>query len=70
MDADRTTAMRELLHDGWLKSLSAEIQAEVMVDAPIDILRDIIWYLPDVLKVDAVAQIEHKLKARNKRRKH
>lgn len=37
-DQERSTALRELEGRGWLKSLSPKVQAEVMMEAPNEIL--------------------------------
>ena len=54
---EKTTAMKELLGNGWLKNLSAESQAEVMRDAPWEIL-SALKHLPEVFKPETLRMIQ------------
>jgi len=63
---DKAAAMKELIKDGWIKNLSAEIQAEVMQDAPLEILQAM-KSLPNIFKTDAIMIIQHQLDKKYKK---
>lgn len=64
----KVIAMRELYGDGWLKNLSAENQAEVMKDAPEEILKAL-KSLQHIFKYDAILLIQHELDKKYKKTK-
>lgn len=61
---EKTIAMKELVGDGWLANLSAQIQAEVMVDAPMEILQAM-KYAPNIFKEDTIILVEYMLRTKN-----
>lgn len=63
---EKTIAMRELIGDGWLANLSAQLQAEVMVDAPMEILKSM-KFAPQIFKEDTIILVDYMLRTKDKR---
>lgn len=59
-DAGKSMAMTELIKDGWLANCSANIQAEVMLHAPMEILQSM-KHFPHIFKLEAIQIIQMKL---------
>ena len=59
----QTMALSELNRDSWLKNLSAHTQADIFVDAPIELLKQL-KHLP-YIKTEAIQEISKRI---NKRR--
>jgi len=60
--------MKELLGGTWLQNLSDYVQAEVMMDAPMEILR-VMKDFPHIFKREAILIIQDELFPPTKRRR-
>lgn len=67
-DADKTIAIQTLLGNGWMKALSAEAQAEVMLEAPMEVLKSL-KHFPAVFKQDTVKILQHELDKKSRKRR-
>lgn len=66
-DEERKFAMRELYGDGWLARLTPDVQSDVMLYAPMEILHSL-QHFPNVFSDDTLELIQYKLRIRRKRK--
>ena len=64
-DKDKTVAITELIGGGWLRNLSAHSQADVMRNAPMEILQAM-RHFPQIFKLETLHIIQAELDKKNK----